>query len=260
MQTQIKQKENKDEYLPVRSLKRSGAAILDFIFISILAIAFSFLVFINSKFTLADVFKNANSPEMLNKGLEAWRIFLMTLISLIIYFLYFIVIPTFWDSHTIFRKLLKIKIISLKEQNNKKILFISLIKHSLFTWFSFMMVNILATVCCFAFDHNKELLKVYIRGVMSTNSESNISDTTVQVLSILMRSLYSILGLVSCIIVLHMFMNSQKRALHDILANVVVLDLSEELNKKTVVKKAEINAKLPISKADDILKEIDKIN
>lgn len=53
----------------------------------------------------------------------------------------------------------------------------------------------------------------------------NVTNTTIEILAVLTKSLFSIAGLVSAILFIHLCMNSKKRTLHDQLAKVVVLDL-----------------------------------
>ena len=68
--TTLKQ-ENTIEYPVVSALRRAGAGVLDYIFVSILAFLLSLLVFINSNFKISDVF--VNNDEL---APEPWRLFL----------------------------------------------------------------------------------------------------------------------------------------------------------------------------------------
>lgn len=269
--TTLKQ-ENTIEYPVVSALRRASAGVLDYIFVSILAFLLSLLVFINSNFKISDIF--VNNDEL---APEPWRLFLMAIIAFFVYCTYYIIIPLFCKSYTLFRWAFSIRMISLVKQNDKKKLFIALIKHSLLTWLIFIIINLLAMGFCFVFAdasfksieamneielkkyyHQIKDLKAYVQSILSLKINDNFTNTTTMaILSILVKSLYSIMGLVSCIIVIHMFMNSKKRALHDQVAKVVLLWMHYEKPKQTP--KHKTKREVEIQKINNLIQELDKI-
>ncbi|WP_031489011.1 RDD family protein [Ureaplasma canigenitalium] len=248
-------KEKDDDGFPVITTgRRIAVSFLDFSFISILSILFSLFFFINSEFTLADLFKN--EP---NKAMEPIRIFGITLLSFVIYWIYFYFIPLFTNSRTLFRYLLKVQIISLKEQNNRKILALGLFKHNFFTWFTFIFVSVLCSTFTFAFTEPNDL-KDYVISVMSLKSVADHPNDLVNVFSILTKSLYSIAGIISSIIFVHLFFNKNKRSIPDLFSHMVTLYLVRENKPKNDENDADKYKKLfKSNNFDHLINEIDKI-
>ncbi|MCV3743649.1 RDD family protein [Ureaplasma sp. ES3154-GEN] len=253
------------EYSLVKKGQRMKAAATDFIFVFLLAIGLSFLVFIKSEFAFRDLFvsqKDTTLENVLQKPVfEPWRVFVMALISFVVYFTYFIIIPTFNHSATLFRRVFKIHIISLVKQNDKRILCLSLIKQSLLVWFLFSLVSLLVVSFGFAFDINDKYQRFqyiqFIRGAIAINTPDD-ADTTAQVLAYLSKSLFSIIGLLSIIALISLFLKRFQRPLQDQMANVAVLDLR---NVQIIKDKPQNqpHSKPVTDHYNEVLKELDQI-
>ncbi|WP_208895143.1 RDD family protein [Ureaplasma diversum] len=253
---QQEEEEEEEEYEPARALKRFGVAFCDFLFVSLICFCIVFLFFINSAFSIKDLFSKLDPNNI--KTPEPWRIFMITVSSFIIYNLYFWIIPLFNKGRTLFKMIFKLRVISTIKQNCTKTLALALFKHNLLTWFIFMLISLLITSFTFIFKDNPKLYLEFVQSSISLSSSKNTSSTLVEILSVLTKSLYSITGLISSVVLIHMFMNSKKTALHDQIAKVVVLDLTKEPTYKKPT-----NPDNPLKKHNNLKQfatELDKIN
>lgn len=247
--------QEEQEYEPARAIKRFGVAFCDFLFISIICFFLVFLFFINSTFSIKDLFSKIDLENI--KTPDPWRVFGITICSFIIYNLYFWIIPIFNKGRTLFKMVFKLRIISTIKQNCTKTLVLALFKHNLLTWFIFMCISLLVTSFTFIFINDPKQYLEFVQSAISLSTSKNSSSTLIEVLSVLSKSLYSITGLISSIVLIHMFMNSRKTALHDQVAKLVVLDLSIKPTYKKPTKPDN-----PLKKHNNLKKfveEIDKI-
>ncbi|MCV3728373.1 RDD family protein [Ureaplasma miroungigenitalium] len=252
------------EYPLAKKKQRFKAATLDFLLVFVLSIACSFLVFINAEFKIKDLFvsqSNTTLDNVMSKpALEPWRVFVMALIAFVIYFVYFLVIPTFNNSATLFRKIFKLHTISLHRQNHRGVLFLALLRQSLIVWFLFMIIAILVAAFCFAYNIHDQYQRfqylLFIRGAMSLQIP-NEADTNTEIMAYLSKSLFSIVGLLSIIALITMLLKKVERPFQDHVGNVAVLDIKQE--ETEISKPKRPFTKPVIDHYNNVLSEIDKI-
>lgn len=232
-----------------KAYQRFFARLFDFIFLGLIIIGLFFAVFTTSR-------------------IYGWQVFLISIIIFVCLFIYFIIIPLFFNGYTLFKKIFKIKThnILLKTIAKKKIKFLNnfdfkflffLFKKELLIWFLWSMVFIVFGVICISLG---EKAHEFIIDFLNTKS-SPASST--KIYSSVFVTIFCILFILDTFLLINLFINSGKRCFNDNISNTIVIkmidvnssDIDSNLNK-IVTQSKKIKYKLPGEISPGILDEI----
>lgn len=140
---EINNTNNQKKHLLTGPWIRLFARAADFIFISIFSFCLSLMVFINSEFTVSDLFKEFidTTPPYL----ESWRLLLMIIILFVCIFFYFCLIPYLTKGYTLFKYVFKIR---LWTKMNHKNFFWLIFKHEFLIWFFMLFFMLMFGIFC----------------------------------------------------------------------------------------------------------------
>lgn len=120
---------NRKRYLLAKASNRIFSRVIDTLIIVSICVGISILIIIGD----SEGLKSANNLH------DHWRYLVITLITTILFFCYFIVLPFFWNGRTLGMALLKLKIYNLIQTKN---FFLNLIKREFFLWMICIVANI----------------------------------------------------------------------------------------------------------------------
>ncbi|WP_412031900.1 hypothetical protein [Malacoplasma muris] len=179
----------------------------------------------------------------------SWKVFLLSLLTFFLFFIWFIVIPFAFNGYTVFSALFKIKIYSVSLKNiylNKwykkidfKFLF-ELIKRELFLWGLPSIIFLVFGIVSFTYPNEATTLIKNIIGYKS--------DTLTNVIGTIFTTLISLSLLCPLVIIINIIFTSKKRSLNDYFSNTVVLKMidvnSTDIdNNKNIKQSKTINIK-----------------
>lgn len=196
----------KKKYGLASAIRRIITRLLDYLIISIISIG----VFLGLTIWIV-LNKNNNYNNTLFSGMFFLGIFL----SFCIFFIYFIIIPWRWKGYTIFKKIFKIKTHDLI--NHKKF-FYHLIKKETMLWIIIFIILFIFGIVLFFKNNPLQILNDLILFQFSTNDNKEI-------LLPIFQFLFILSFIPNIIILIHMSVNSKKRAIHDFFSDTCVVYL-----------------------------------
>lgn len=224
----ISENKDKKKYELAGPFVRIFARIFDLLLVSIIGFSFSFLFFINSSFTIKDIFQPLTDTT---PKLDGWRVLMITIILFIFSFLYFNVLPFFWKGYTLFKFIFKIRIYS---NDNKKSFFWLIFKHEFLIWFLIMILNIIFGIVCTITNNPFEIIK-YLFNFNIDLSNKDITTSVYFGLGVFFKTMYAFTSIVPAILVGYMFFHQKKKAFHDIVSNTFVYNIVPITEKKKIV-------------------------
>ncbi|WP_033159764.1 RDD family protein [Mycoplasmoides alvi] len=157
-------------------------------------------------------------------------------VSLVTFFIYFILIPFFTKGFTLFRWIFKIKLIELI---NRRKYFYHLVIHDLFIWINYMLLILIFSIITATLNKNDQI--EFFKSLFV--SESNVNYVT-----IIFKVLFSTCGLISIVFLVYNCINSGKRSIQDLISWTVMISIKnptpEEPNRNIATsewKKITIN-------------------
>lgn len=155
-----------------------------------------------------------------------WKVFLLSLLTFLLFFIWFILIPFIFNGYTLFSLIFKIKIYSLSIKNvylnkwykniNFKFLY-ELIKREIFLWGLPTIFFLIFGIVSFAYPLDATN---WIKNIISSN---NAEPSTM--IGTIFTTLISLSLLCPLIIILNIIFSSKKRSLNDYFSNTVVLKM-----------------------------------
>lgn len=187
---------------------------------------------------------------------ETWRYFLVALISAIISFFYFIIVPFFWKGQTLMKKLFKLSSHNFMPLNS---FFFGLVKHELFIWVLLVLINIIFSLTLWGLGPEKATELIKDINVFSPNKNTTGG---IYIAAIVFSTFYMIVGMIDIVLVILLFIKNKKANAIDNFSNIVVIklidisgdDINATMNKKSQSKK--INYGLPGEINDEVIEEI----
>ncbi len=229
-------KNNKNKYELASATKRIIARSLDMFFLVLISIG------IFCALTLSIII---NNHDKYNQPLFVGMLLLSFLISFIIFFIYFIVIPYFFKGYTLFKKIFKIK---THNTFQNKSFFINLIKKELFLWMFLFLVNIIFVIILFFYKDPLSIINKLFLFDFKFNKN--------QIFIPIFQFLNILFFLPITIIVIHLAINSKKKALHDYFSDTCVINtIPIETNNE--VGKDKVNFEMPGIIDSEVLKELE---
>lgn len=226
---QVLNKDDTKKYELAGPFKRVFVRLLDFLFISIIGLLFSLLFFINSKFTIKDMFLPITNTTPV---LDGWRIFMITITVFIFTFLYFNILPYYWKGYTIFKFLFKIRIFT---KNQTKSFFWLLFKHEFLIWFLIMIFNVGFGLACVIVQNPFELIK-YLFNFNIDLSDKSVTTSVYFALGVFFKTMYAFTSIIPAILVGYMFFHQRKKGFHDIISETFVYSTTPIIDQKTEIK------------------------
>ncbi len=184
--------------------------------------------------------KTSNNPDLF-RGM----FFLSVLISYLWWFIYFIVIPYYWKGYTLFKKAFKLKTHELIDSTK---FFQHLVKKECMIWMPIFLVLFIYSIVLSSFQDDPLKMLQTLLNYQNTNTHDYINPIF-QFLFI-----FSIIPVI--IIMIHMAINSKKRALHDIFSDTCVVYLVPMEGSDTPkINSRKLNLDLPGMIDEDVLME-----
>ncbi|MDC4163661.1 RDD family protein [Mycoplasma bradburyae] len=199
-----------EQYYLASATKRIFAALFDLIFISGISFGINYLInFLFDQYW-------TNYPIGL-------FVILVGITTFIFFSLYFILIPRLTKGKTLFRLVFKIQLI---ERNEIKKYVIHLFLHNILIYLFLVVIMIVMGASLFSFTNNqqKEIINLFLK--------KNILDQPVNIIIFVsfFKGLYSVYAILLLVILISVIMRSRKLALHDRVANLVMIDLSTKID------------------------------
>lgn len=170
------------------------------------------------------------NENVITSTIPSWKIFVFALVTCLLFFIYFIIIPFFFGGYTLFSKIFKIRIYSiyLKTFVNRKWLknldfrfFKQLLVRELFLWEINVIVFLLLGIFSFALSQEtSDFIKALINFEVNPLSEVNI-------VTILFSTIFSVSSLITLFIIVNVIFTSKKRSFHDSISNTVVIKMTD---------------------------------
>lgn len=192
-------------YNLAKASDRIFARLIDIILMVILSVGVGCAIFLTDPAVKTSI---SNYPS------ESWRYFLFCLISIIIFFSYFIILPFFWKGQTVGKKTFKLAFYNVIFTHY----FLNLIKHDLFIWETFSIISFIFGIICLIIGDNN--IQTFMQAVLRYDTTSSY-----YIYAIIFTSLYTIFGLVLVYIVISTCINNSKQSIIDKFSNVVVIKL-----------------------------------
>lgn len=196
--------DKKNKYYLCSSTKRFFSRAFDFLLSFIIIFLFSLIIF-------QDYYFNKKNIELLINNNRILFLFFSTT-SFCILFIYFILIPYFFNGRTIFKFLFRIRVIFLDKK--KKKFFYYLVKKEFFIWGFISIFNIIITIIDLTILKDKSFIQqVYF---------SDIYDK-LAIYVILFRAINSSLLVLFLFVNLNLFIKSKKRTSLDYISKTAVV-------------------------------------
>lgn len=196
------------------------AKIFDIFFLSIISLSFGFLIFCFDKnFTWFNKWQIYDS----------WRYLVFGFVTYLIYFLWMIIFPIFFNWQTIGMKIFKLKFFSFKR--NKKQMIKGLIFHDLFIWE--VMINISLILSLFLFFLPDEDGKELLQGVNLFSSIQKKNNNLFFYFGLAFGVLYTSSFFILCFIIIGIFLCNKHPAYHDNISNLYVIKLIAFADEKS---------------------------
>lgn len=170
------------------------------------------------------------TDNVLISTIPSWKIFVFSLITFLIFFIYFIIIPFLFGGYTLFSKIFKIRIYSVylktvvyrKWVKNLDFRFIKqLLIRELFLWEINAIIFLFLGIFAFALSQEtSDFIKALI--VFDGNFSSEVNTVT-----ILFSALFSVSCLITLFIIVNVIFTSRKRSFHDSISNTVVIKMTD---------------------------------
>ncbi|QMT98836.1 RDD family protein [Mycoplasma tullyi] len=217
----------KVKYQVASATKRIFAGLFDLVFISLISVGFNYLInFLFQKYWM-------------NYSIALY-ILLVGVISFLFYGGYFILVPWLTKGKTLFRLAFKLQLVERTTLNKYlKHLFI----HNSLIYLFFVSILIIMGLSLFAFNDSEQ------REIVSLFTKNDIlKEPTKYIIFIsFYRGIYSIYAIILFVIFIFVAVNSKRLALHDRMANLVMIDLTtktdvnQQTEDKTISNKIDIN-------------------
>ena len=237
---------NKVRYYLASATSRFFARLFDCVVVLLIVFLFGLLIF-GTQNKLSDLF----SPTGLD-NIQNWEYFLLSFVNLIVFYLYFVGLPSWWKGKTVGLFLFKLMIVNVHITRKT---FISLLRREVFLWEVVVLISfILGIVLCCLDNTNANM---FVKSLLNIESNKYDSYTTI------FDAFYYVCGIVLFFMILWMFIKSKKRCIQDAMSDTVVIKIdsqSDKSNQKENKKNttAVKNYGLPAEVESIDLGEIDK--
>lgn len=192
-------------YNLAKASDRIFARLIDFILMTILSIGLACAIFLTDP---------AVKESIKNYPSQAWRYFLFSILTTIIFSLYFIVLPYFWKGKTLGKKLFKLAFYNTLFLHYLR----NLIKHDLFIWEIFSFLSIILGIICLIIGNNN--IQAFMRCILTYDKNSPY-----YFYAVIFTLLNTMMGLVLVAIIISTCIHSSKQSIIDKFSNLVVIKL-----------------------------------
>lgn len=228
--------------------RRLGCRILDILMMSLIVFGLGAAILCTSP--------NFNPKDLTT--IQSWRYTLLAAISLLLFFLYFIVLPFFWKK-TLWMKVLKLQYVNNLPLSN---FMFNLIKHEILVWGIISILSLIAGIVLGTLSSANAT--AMIKGMTFGGLTEQGDNTAFFYVGTGFSSAYIVALLVMIAVTIAMFVNNRRPAFHDKFSNVFVIYLvsSNTPDKQVNAKKKttnRINYGVPGEISPGAFEEIDKL-
>lgn len=217
----------KVKYEVASATKRIFAGLLDLVFISLISMGINYLI----NFLFQKYWTNYS---------VALYILLVGITSFLFYGGYFILVPWLTKGKTLFRLAFKLQLV---ERTTLKKYLKHIFLHNLLIFLFLVSILIIMGLSLFAFNDREQ------REIVNLFTKNNILDQPVKYIIFIsfFRGIYSIYAMILFVIFIFVAISSKQLALHDKMANLVMIDLktkkdaNQQVEDKNKTNKIDIN-------------------
>lgn len=200
---------NKKRYLLAKASNRILSRIIDSIIVVSICVGIGILIIIG----------DTNGLKKANDLHDHWRYLLITLVTAICFFCYFIILPFLWHGKTLGMALLKLRIYNLIQT---KSFFINLIKREFFLWMICIVANIILGV---ALTSSKDVTSMFDAFFKFNNSNQQVIIAIVQAIQMI--------GIIFIIfVIIHMCVFNRRRCFIDHISDTCVIKFVDVNSKE----------------------------
>jgi len=228
--------------------RRFFAKLLDIIFVGLIVFGLGVAILVTSP--------GFNKKDLLT--IQPWRYGLLSSITLLIFCLYFILLPFFWKK-TLFMKAFKLQYVNNLPLSNFGL---NLIKHEMFIWGIITLISFVVGIVLIPLTPQNAVNLIH--GISFKSGQSTNNNSPYFYVGIAFATLYivAVIGLIAATIA--MFVKNKKPAFHDNLSNVYVIHLvqTNEPDKQGNLKRnnqRKINYGVPGDISSGAFEEIDSM-